>query len=133
MESFCISLEARDPARGCWRAYRIEAGTDLLGDWLVDVCYGRIGSNGKRIRHVASDEQEARRIVKHCLQRRSSAPKRIGVGYQLCQIDDQGNWVAAIPGMMPSHVSNPDDSSDEADLPDLKQLNSSDEAGTFVR
>jgi hypothetical protein len=37
MESFRIELEACDPARGCFRAYRIEAGTDLLGDWLVDV------------------------------------------------------------------------------------------------
>jgi len=37
------TLEACDPARGRFRAYRIEAGTDLLGDWLVDVTYGRIG------------------------------------------------------------------------------------------
>ena len=26
MKSFCIRLEARDAARGCFRAYRIEAG-----------------------------------------------------------------------------------------------------------
>jgi hypothetical protein len=44
MERFSIRLEARDPARGRFRAYRIDAGTDLLGDWLVDVTYGRIGT-----------------------------------------------------------------------------------------
>ena len=26
MENFCVRLEARDPARGCFRAYRTEAG-----------------------------------------------------------------------------------------------------------
>jgi hypothetical protein len=31
MESFRIRLDACDPTRRCWRAYRIEAGTDLLG------------------------------------------------------------------------------------------------------
>jgi hypothetical protein len=40
MESSCTTLEARDPAQGRFRAYRIEAGTDLLGDWVVNVTYG---------------------------------------------------------------------------------------------
>jgi hypothetical protein len=95
MEGFIIRLEACDPARGRWRAYRIDAGTDLLGDWLVDVTYGRIGCPGRRIRHLASDEADARRIVLHCLQRRSSAPKRIGVAYQLTDLADPGYWLAA--------------------------------------
>jgi hypothetical protein len=42
MNSFCIRLEVRDPARGCFHAYRIEAITDLLGDWLVDVPGGYV-------------------------------------------------------------------------------------------
>ena len=75
-ERFSIRLDARDPARGCFRAYRIEAGTDLLGDWLVDVTYGRIGTPGRMIRHVAGDEAQARKIVRHCLQRRATAPRR---------------------------------------------------------
>ena len=36
MDAFSALLEARDPALGRFRAYRLEAGTDLLGDWLVD-------------------------------------------------------------------------------------------------
>jgi WGR domain len=93
MESFRVRLEARDPARGCFRAYRIDAGTDLFGDWLVDVTYGRIGTRGRTVRYVAGDEAKARKIVRHCLQRRASAPKRIGVGYQLRELDDANGWL----------------------------------------
>jgi hypothetical protein len=79
MSLFTARLEARNPERGCFRAYRIEAGTDLLGDWIVDATYGRIGARGRTVRHVADDEADARRIVSHCLQRRATAPRRIGV------------------------------------------------------
>ncbi len=93
MDSFRIELEARDPARDCWRAYRIEAGTDLLGDWLVDVTYGRIGTPGRTSRHVAQDELEARRIVRQCLHRRATASRSgSGVPYQLRELDDPGQW-----------------------------------------
>jgi hypothetical protein len=95
MESFHIRLEAYDPARGRFRAYRIDAGTDLLGDWLVDGTYGPIGSPGRRIRHLASDEMDARRIVHHCLQRRATAPRRIGVAYRSTDLADPGHWIAA--------------------------------------
>jgi len=34
----------------------MEAGTDLLGAWLVDVVYGRIGTRGQRcLQHSKSD------------------------------------------------------------------------------
>jgi predicted DNA-binding WGR domain protein len=94
MESFRIRLEARDPARNHFRAYRIEAGVDLLGDWLVDVTYGRIGSPGRTVRHCADDEAQATRIVRRCLQRRATAPRRIGVPYQLCELHDPAQWLA---------------------------------------
>jgi hypothetical protein len=74
MESFSIRLEACDPARGHFRAYRIEAGTDLFGSWLVDATYGRIGSRGRTIR-------------------RNTAPKRIGITYQLTDLADPGQWI----------------------------------------
>ena len=90
LNRFTIRLEACDPYLGRFRAYRIEAGIDLLGDWLVDVTYGRIGCPAGRIRHIAADEAEARRIVRRCLQRRSTAPRRIGVPYQLRELADPG-------------------------------------------
>jgi hypothetical protein len=36
MSIFAARLEARDPARDCFRSYRIVAGPDLFGAWLVD-------------------------------------------------------------------------------------------------
>jgi hypothetical protein len=95
MQSFHIRLEARDPAQVRFRAYRIDAGIDLLGDWIVDATYGRIGTPGRTVRYVANDEAGARKIVKHCLQRRNTAPKRIGVAYQLRELADPGHWISA--------------------------------------
>ena len=45
---FRIILEARNPARGCLRHYRLEAGTDLFGTWVVVISYGRIGTVAAR-------------------------------------------------------------------------------------
>jgi hypothetical protein len=78
MSFFTARLEARDPARDCFRSYRLEAGPDLFGAWLVGATYGRIGSRGRTVRHVADDQAQARKIVRHCLQRRATAPRRIG-------------------------------------------------------
>ena len=46
MMEFSILLEACDPERNRWRSYRIMAGQDLFGDWVVELTYGRIGSRG---------------------------------------------------------------------------------------
>ena len=89
---FAARLEACDPARDCFRSYRLEAGTDLFGAWMVEAIYGRIGSRGRTVRHVAADEAAARKIVRHCLQRRATAPRRIGIPYQLRELHDPGRW-----------------------------------------
>ena len=92
MDAFSALLEARDPALGRFRAYRLEAGTDLLGDWLVDITYGRIGTRGRRIRHLVQDEAEAKKLVRESLRRRSTAKRRIGVSYRFCQLIDPHQW-----------------------------------------
>ena len=96
MGAFTATLEACDPPRGRFRSYRIEAGTDLLGDWLVDVTYGRIGTPGRIVRYVAADETGARKIVRQCLQRRATAPKRIGVPYQIRELTDPAGWLPVL-------------------------------------
>ena len=58
--AFSTLLHVCDPARNHWRAYRIEAGQDLLGDWLVEVTFGRIGPGGRTVRYVASNDADAR-------------------------------------------------------------------------
>lgn len=80
--SFHIELAAIDAARNCRRRYRVEAGQDLLGAWLVTTTFGRIGAHGRSIVHVLDDERQARRLVTACLRVRASAPRRIGVGYR---------------------------------------------------
>ena len=59
MLDFHITLEARNPARRCFRQYRVEAGTDLFGVWVVEISYGRIGTTGRCASYVLRDEGEA--------------------------------------------------------------------------
>jgi hypothetical protein len=86
-------LEARDPALGRFRSYRLEAGTDLFGAWLVEVTYGRIGTAGRRVRYVLGGEEEARQLVRKTLRRRATAKKRIGVSYRFRELADPWGWV----------------------------------------
>jgi hypothetical protein len=92
MIAFTALLEARDPSLGRSRAYLLEADTDLLGAWLVDVTYGRIGTPGRRIRHNVAKEDEARKLVRESLLRRASAGRRIGVAYPFRQLNDPHQW-----------------------------------------
>jgi len=56
---FCITLEARNPARHCLRQYRVEAGTYLFGVWVVEISYGRIDTAGRCRSYIVRDEKEA--------------------------------------------------------------------------
>ena len=62
MLDFRTILEARNPARHCCRQYRVEAGTDLFGVWVVEITYGRIGTAGRCRGYVVRDEGEARHL-----------------------------------------------------------------------
>lgn len=94
MNAFFALLEARDPTLGRFRSYRLEAGTDLLGFWLVEVTYGRINTAGHSLRYVAGNEVEARKFVHHCLRRRATAKKRIGVPYRFRELIDPCQWIS---------------------------------------
>jgi hypothetical protein len=93
MNAFSALLEARDPALGRFRSYRLEVGTDLLSAWLVEVTYGRIVASGRRLRRVVNDEEDARQLVPETLRRRASAKKRIGVSYSFRELVDPWEWV----------------------------------------
>lgn len=80
--TFHIELAAIDAARNCRRRYRVEAGQDLFGAWLVTITFGRLGTRGRTIVHVVDDEHQARRLVTACLRVRATAPRRIGVAYR---------------------------------------------------
>ena len=90
MMEFSILLEACDPERNRWRSYRIMAGQDLFGDWVVELTYGRIGSRGHTKTVAVDNEAAARRYVQTCLRKRETAPKRIGIDYKVRQTS--GSW-----------------------------------------
>jgi predicted DNA-binding WGR domain protein len=81
-------LEARDPTHNVHRAYSIAYGQDLFGNWVVETTYGRIGAKGRTIVTVVNNEEEALKHVQKALKRRQSAPKRIGVGYEVRATSD---------------------------------------------
>lgn len=97
--TFSMSLEAVNPALGRFRAYRLEAGPDLFGAWLVEVTYGRIGTRGHHHRYAADNEAGARKVVRQNLRRRATAKQRIGVSYHVCEVIDPGQWVRLQEGV----------------------------------
>jgi hypothetical protein len=92
MDVFIACHESRDPAQGRFRYKRLEAGTDLLGAWLVDVIYGRIGTRGRHVRYVVENQDAARKVVRDRLRRRATARKRIGVSYRFRELRDPHQW-----------------------------------------
>jgi hypothetical protein len=94
MNAFSALMEARDPVLGRFRSYRLEAGSDLFGTWQVEVTYGRIGTPGRRLRYVADDQTEARKIVQNSLRRRATARKRIGVSYCFRELAVPWQWLS---------------------------------------
>jgi hypothetical protein len=93
MNAFNALLEARDPELGRFRSYRLEAGPDLLGAWLLVITYGRIGTPGRSVRYSAADDAEAKKLVHRCLRRRATARERIGVSYRFRELIDPWHWV----------------------------------------
>lgn len=78
-----IELRAVDRARNIFRAWRCELGTDLFGEQLVTVTFGRTGTTGRTISRAAPSRGEALRLMGRALARRASAERRIGVGYRV--------------------------------------------------
>ena len=64
-ETFRIRLEAKNPEKGHLRAYRIDAGQDLFGQWNIEVTFGRIGRRGRSVTYSAADDAGAAAIVRH--------------------------------------------------------------------
>lgn len=93
LDAFTAILEAKNPAKDCFRSYRLEAGTDLFGTWVVEVTFGRIGARGRTLSYSVSDEAETRRLVRTTFRKRSSAEKRIGVAYAVTEMRDPAGWV----------------------------------------
>jgi hypothetical protein len=105
MLDFRIILEARNPARDCLRHYRVEAGTDLFGTWVVVISYGRIGAAGRSRSYVVRDEGKAKRLARSILKRRASAPRRIGVAYRVRELIDPAGWAGPYGSVWPPGIT----------------------------
>lgn len=88
MSELChIMLVAMHPERNVRRTYRLAMGLDLFGDWTVELRYGRMGQRGQERRITCDSIEEARRVAHAYLQRRVSAPRRIGCPYRIVSFD----------------------------------------------
>lgn len=75
-------FEARDPARNIYRAYSIDYGQDLFGNWIVEITFGRIGSRGRTMITLVNDEEAALKQVQKFIHRRQYSIRKIGVPYE---------------------------------------------------
>lgn len=84
-DEIAILLQGRNPAANRHRAWRVEAGLDLFGKWIVRVSFGRIGCRGRTIAREFASEEEARNFVRNGLRRRRTAIRRCGVDYRVIE------------------------------------------------
>ncbi len=78
-------LQAIDLTRKIARAYSIEASHDLFGWIVVERRWGRIGGAGRGERRAFATEGAAKSYVRSLLARRATAPRRIGVAYEVIE------------------------------------------------
>jgi len=91
-----VQMEARAPERNLLRAYDVNAGQDLFGDWFVQIRFGRIGKRGRRLDRIFLDEALAKCHIRRSLRRRASASTRIGASYRVIRAD--GDWLEEMLG-----------------------------------
>lgn len=83
MDKNAIALQGRNPEANRHRSWRVEAGRDLFGTWIVRISFGRIGCRGRTFARVFASEDEARAYVRDGLRRRKGAVRRCSVEYHV--------------------------------------------------
>lgn len=78
-----LTVEAHNAAQNHHRRYELAIGRDLFDDWTLTIRYGRVGRGGHEQRYGSHDVAPLRAIIRKSLQRRLSAPRRIGCAYRL--------------------------------------------------
>jgi Resolvase, N terminal domain/WGR domain len=95
-----VVFESHHAAGNCHRRYQITVGRDLLDDWTVCVCYGRVGQAGQELNFGGPKAEDMRTVVRERLRRRLSAPKRLGCPYRLTVLNSASEFDASewLPG-----------------------------------
>jgi hypothetical protein len=78
-----VAFEAHHAEKNHHRRYEIVVGRDLLDHWTVAIRYGRTGQAGRVLQYASPRPEDVRAVVRDRLQRRLSAPRRIGCSYRL--------------------------------------------------
>jgi hypothetical protein len=73
-----VALAARNRLANRMRRRSVKIGQDLLGIWLVEIEFCRIGSKGRQLRRAFRDEPAAHAYVGQAVRLRATAPARIG-------------------------------------------------------
>ncbi len=81
-----LCLEAHNPERNHHRRYEIRLSRDLFGRWMVTIGYGRSGLGGQQRIYSDPDPERVRAVIRDCLKRRESAPRRLGCAYRLREL-----------------------------------------------
>jgi hypothetical protein len=81
-----VRMEAHNPALNHHRWYEVRLGRDLFGHWVVTIEYGRSGFAGQLLVFSDADPGVARDLIRHYLNRRASAPRRIGCAYRISEL-----------------------------------------------
>ena len=98
-----LELEARDPTANRLRRWQVDIGHDLLGAWVADVQFGRIGSRGRQVRLVFESQPDADAFLRQRLRRRATANRRIGVAYRYVHASDEAQNMLAEFGIQSGH------------------------------
>lgn len=97
-----LTLVANNAARNHHRRYAVTVGRDLLDAWTVTIRYGRIGERGREMRYSDPEPSPLVAIIRDRLQRRVTAPERIGCAYQLAEFTAAPGFEVA--GWLPADV-----------------------------
>ncbi len=81
-----LGLEAHNTERNHHRRYEVRLSRDLFGQWVVTIGYGRSGSGGQHLVYSNASPEVVRDVIRECLHRRTSAPRRIGCEYRVREL-----------------------------------------------
>jgi predicted DNA-binding WGR domain protein len=93
-----LTPEGHNAAQNHHRRYELSIGRDLFDDWTITIRYGRVGRGGYEQRYGSHEMGPLRAIIRKSLQRRLSAPRRIGCSYRLTSFTrvegfDSAGWL----------------------------------------
>jgi len=98
-ERLSIELQACDRARNRYRRWHVTAGQDLFGRWHARVTFGRIGCDGRTIRHDFVSGDDAAAFIRACLRRRATAERRLSIRYRVIDASPSALSLLRITGL----------------------------------